>query len=357
MRIELLTKIFQTIFITSVLSCIGITVSAQSPYAIFGDKSVMLEAKAEPVSGIYRIQIRKDNEVRYFADFDFEKGIATLSDMAGNIVLQDSISENAKAMFTTIDPHAESYYHLSPYSYCGGNPVNAIDPDGKDIYMLFYTTGNGRGDDMFKSAAETRKYDIEHSVYFNASNDIVLMREIQDISSIESLVGNIVGTYGDSFGKTAEFSIWSHAGVDGPTGTTRTSQNALDGKQMTLDGWNNIDFNWAPDANANFYGCKTGVANDGSPSFSTRISSLSNYRNINVHGQTSSAYPSRYTNVRQNTQEMINGSFSYPTYMVGGSSLGIVGRFFPTHSKANPMRTSRNGRGTINNYYQPGRRH
>ena len=51
------------------------------------------------------------------------------------------------------------------------------------------------------------------------------------------------------------------------------------------------------------------------------------------------------------------GAFSYPPYMVGGGSLGFTGRFFPTHSKANPMRTSRNGRGTINNYYQPGRRH
>jgi hypothetical protein len=54
------------------------------------------------------------------------KGLATLYDAEGNILRQDSISENTKAMFTTIDLHAESYYHMSPYSYCGGNPVNAI---------------------------------------------------------------------------------------------------------------------------------------------------------------------------------------------------------------------------------------
>lgn len=28
--------------------------------------------------------------------------------------------------------------HLSPYSYCGGDPINNIDPDGKDIVVLNY---------------------------------------------------------------------------------------------------------------------------------------------------------------------------------------------------------------------------
>ncbi len=331
--------------------------SAQSPYAMFGDNSKILEARSEAVPSIYRVSIHTLNGNTFYADFDLNKGIATLSGLDGNVLRRDSISENSKAMFTTIDPHAENYYHISPYAYCGGNPVNAIDPDGRDIYMLFYTTGNGRGDEMFKSAAETRKYDIEHSDYFDASNDIVLMCDIQDISTIGSLVSSAVKSYGDTFGKTAEFSVWSHAGKDGPTGTIATSHNALDGKQMTLGGWGSIDFNWASDANANFYGCKTGVGDNSNPSFSTRISSLNNYRNVNVHGQTSSAYPSMYTNIRQNNKEMMNGAFSYPTYMVGGPSLGITGRFFPTSTLANPMRTSRNGKGVVNGYYQPGIRY
>ena len=33
--------------------------------------------------------------------------------------------------FTTIDPLAEKYPHLSPYAYCNCNPVNFVDPDGK----------------------------------------------------------------------------------------------------------------------------------------------------------------------------------------------------------------------------------
>lgn len=109
-----------------------IKASAQSPYAMFGDNSIMLEAKSESVSSIYRVGINTKNGVSLYADFDMNKGLATLYDAEGNILRQDSISENTKAMFTTIDPHAESYYHLSPYSYCGGNPVNRIDPTGMD---------------------------------------------------------------------------------------------------------------------------------------------------------------------------------------------------------------------------------
>ena len=38
--------------------------------------------------------------------------------------------------FTTMDPLCEKYYHISPYAYCGGNPVNAVDVDGKDIWDI-----------------------------------------------------------------------------------------------------------------------------------------------------------------------------------------------------------------------------
>jgi len=36
----------------------------------------------------------------------------------------------AFCQFTQMDPLCEQYPHLSPYAYCAGNPVNAIDPDG-----------------------------------------------------------------------------------------------------------------------------------------------------------------------------------------------------------------------------------
>ena len=32
--------------------------------------------------------------------------------------------------FTTVDPLAEKYYSISPYAYCGNDPINCIDPSG-----------------------------------------------------------------------------------------------------------------------------------------------------------------------------------------------------------------------------------
>ena len=40
----------------------------------------------------------------------------------------------ALGRFTTTDPLAEKYYPTSPYVYCGGNPINRIDPTGADWY-------------------------------------------------------------------------------------------------------------------------------------------------------------------------------------------------------------------------------
>ncbi|HLO85022.1 MAG TPA: RHS repeat-associated core domain-containing protein, partial [Nostocaceae cyanobacterium] len=37
--------------------------------------------------------------------------------------------------FMGIDPLAEKHYSISPYAYCGGNPVNRIDPNGMDWFQ------------------------------------------------------------------------------------------------------------------------------------------------------------------------------------------------------------------------------
>ena len=41
--------------------------------------------------------------------------------------------------WNTIDPLAEKYPNISPYTYVANNPINAIDPDGRDIIFISKT--------------------------------------------------------------------------------------------------------------------------------------------------------------------------------------------------------------------------
>ena len=38
--------------------------------------------------------------------------------------------------FAGIDPLCEKYPHLSPYAYCGNDPVNFVDPDGREYFVI-----------------------------------------------------------------------------------------------------------------------------------------------------------------------------------------------------------------------------
>ena len=225
-------------------------------------------------------------------------------------------------MWLSVDPMADKYPSISPYAYCAWNPIICIDPDGEKINMLFYTVGNSRGDNMFHAAALTRRSDIMKSKSFDAKNDIVVMRPIQDLASIKDEVQNINNDYGEKYGKTAEFDVWSHGGLDGPTGTQPTSSNALDSKQMKLEGWSEIDFNWDENASANFYGCRTGKTENGKPSFAQAVSELNNFKDVKVSGQSKRAYPST-SKTRRNEPSHYFGKLglSYTkTYMVGCES-------------------------------------
>lgn len=58
--------------------------------------------------------------------------------------------------FNGQDKHAEKYYWLSPYAYCAGNPVNCIDPDGKDILDCVVGFAVGVGTDIIPGSGYLR---------------------------------------------------------------------------------------------------------------------------------------------------------------------------------------------------------
>ena len=42
----------------------------------------------------------------------------------------------ASGRFTSMDPLCEKYYNISPYSYCAGNPIRYVDPDGRKVIII-----------------------------------------------------------------------------------------------------------------------------------------------------------------------------------------------------------------------------
>jgi len=266
----------------------------------------------------------------------------------------------ATIRFTRMDDMADSYLPTSPLAYCLNNPLSYIDPTGESVYMLFYTTNNKNrdgkpeknADAMFRQAALTRKKDIEDSKSFNKDKDIVVVRSIEDLAQIKKEVSDIVGQYSAKYGTTAEFGMWSHSGFQGPMGSQDPSQENIGSHQMSLRGWSKVDFNWGQNATASFYGCNSGNVDDKYPvSFTEKVSSLSNFKNVSVYGQTASAYPSISKTRRKYTDAMRLGAFSYPTYMVGnkGRWSSFLARL--SSSAALEMKICKNGR-VIGNSYQ-----
>lgn len=361
--------------------CFGFAkANAQSdnPYAIFGYEGKVLKTQEEE-TGRQSLFLNTNDTTQKLKTLVFNTKTQLIEYIGHNdeVYKTDSLLPTFVLRFISPDPHESNYPGLSPYNFVGNMPIRAVDPDGRDIYILFYTTGNSRGDEMFYASALTRKVDIERSAGFDPSKDKVVVLAVQDMADIQKQVNNVVTTYSPKYGQTQEFSIWSHAGMDGPTGTVATSSNALDKKQMTLNGWGQIDFNWKNNGegtNANFFGCKTGVNQTltsyhdyngylwsettevPNSSFASRVSGLSNFQNVNVAGQTSSAYPSQFTNYRLNSENGADNFINSITPLEGGGSLinfqrtylvGGVGRSSDwlglRQNVANPMQLNTNG--------------
>ena len=349
-------------------------VAQDNPYAIFGHEN-KVEYETNDAELLRIVSADSTSDIRTMV-FDYENGIVKLLDKNDSMVDIMAIRENSTLRFIVVDPHAQNYPGMSPYNFVGNMPIRAVDPDGRDIYVLFYTVGNDRGDKMLNAAAQTRKNNIENGQFFDPSTDKVVMIPLKDVSDIQFAMNVVVSELHGQYGDTKEVGVWSHAGPDdGPLGSEKTTNYSKDGYHMSLAGWSQIDFNWTgPGASFTLYGCNTGNNFDeegnSNRSFARKISSLSNFDGVQVAGQSSSAYPSFYTNIRVNnfardaehiSEGVLNdygyGSNSGDTYMVGGNNGEGESSFWfwsGSYPSANQFNVYENGSSTGSSFQSTG---
>ena len=81
--------------------------------------------------------------------------------------------------FSSLDPMAESYYPISPYAYCAGDPVNYVDPGGDTLIVS--STGyilERRGDDP--------------NVYYQYRDQLVHFGQIDDVVDVSFIFSNLI---------------------------------------------------------------------------------------------------------------------------------------------------------------------
>ncbi|QER38729.1 hypothetical protein F2A31_03040 [Acinetobacter suaedae] len=219
----------------------------------------------------------------------------------------------------------------------------------KQLFLLFYTTDNHRGDDLMYFSAKTRRFNIQNSSWYKKDEHLVFNIPIQDMAEIIATVTSSIHRRG-GVGKVEikEISIFSHAWYDGPTGSAPCTVDPVSEKQMGLYGWSNIDAKWAPKARFVMFGCNTASDNKGARVFAKDISECENFKGVEVWGQAGPAKPSFYPDRRDSSvlRNMGTGWSVNHTYMVAskrGDGLAATRGIPMVSPPALPMKKFMNG--------------
>lgn len=109
---------------------------AQNPFAAYGYKPKM----ATLSNGRFD-EFHDKNQIVEIGSIKFDTKTNKIVGLVEPDTLNTAMDVQTVSRFVSIDPHAERYYSISPYAYCNNNPVNCIDPDGRDWYR-HNETGN-----------------------------------------------------------------------------------------------------------------------------------------------------------------------------------------------------------------------
>ena len=185
----------------------------------------------------------------------------------------------------------------------GKNDVKQVIKRKKQLFLLFYTTQNSRGDSFMYHAAKTRRQNIEKSSWYNKNIHLIFNVPIQDIAEVVTTIPQSIQKRG-GVGQieVKEVSVFSHSWFDGPVGSLPSSIAPVLGNQMKINGgWDSIDYHWAVRGRFVAYGCQPGTDKAKKRISVKELSESSKFKDVHVWGQPSPTWPSLYPDMRETT--------------------------------------------------------
>lgn len=123
------------------------------------------------------------------------------------------------SIWLSVDPLAEKYPNTSPYTYCNNNPINLIDPDGKNpiLPFVYYATAKLLENYGWNRNAKTVGYSMLHPVnayrvgeYKKGSENISTISSNFEINIVKNTSGLIRGEEGTD-GNAIRHAFWQAA--------------------------------------------------------------------------------------------------------------------------------------------------
>lgn len=197
------------------------------------------------------------------------------------------------------------------------------------LFLLFFIDEDHKGKLMISEACQTRLKNIKKLSWYNDKKYKAFSIPIQSVDEILEQIPLIIKKHSENDTKRviiAEIGVFSHAAGDGPISYNKEVKNcpiAAWPHQMDMCGWNQIDVLWSPSGKCVFYGCNTANPN-AAKNFAENLSNLSNFKDIEVWGQSTSSFPSFYPDYRVTTIARSAGDgFGWDvgeTYQVAGDA-------------------------------------
>ena len=172
----------------------------------------------------------------------------------------------------SVDPMADKYPSLSPYAYCGWNPVRLVDPDGEDIVIVIWAT-TPNNENVGHAGIAVSNYKEENgkmipdgtfTYYDNWPNENINFDLKGAITSVDSERGNELINSIDVF-KT-KFHDYEETSPDGVLVLSTSYEQDMSIKKQLENANKNKDY-----YNGAFYNCSTYVSDGLSALFGKKV--------------------------------------------------------------------------------------